>query len=63
MQYSSTDYNYTEIIIMIGNVALVTALLYFIIYEDEEDNDDEDYYTYPVQAVDQGENGIVVFPE
>ena len=43
---------------MIGIVALVTAILYFIIYED-----DEDYYSYPIQAVDQGENGILVFPE
>ena len=46
---------------MIGIVALVTAILYFIIYEDDED--DEDYYSCPIQVVDQGENGILVFPE
>ena len=49
----------TKIIIMTGIVATVTGIiiLYYIkIY-------DEDYYSYPIQAVDQGENGILVFLE
>ena len=47
-------------IIMTGIVASVTGIiiLYIKIYKD-----DEDYYSYPIQAVDQGENGILVFPQ
>ena len=45
---------------MTGIVASVTGIiiLYIKIYED-----DEDYYSYPIQAVDQGENGILVFTQ
>ena len=45
---------------MTGIVASVTGIiiLYIKIYED-----DEDYYSYPIQAVDQGGNGILVFPQ
>ena len=45
---------------MTGIVASVTGIiiLYIKTYED-----DEDYYLYPIQAVDQGENGILVFPQ
>ena len=48
----------TEIIIMTGIVATVTGIiiLYIKMYEDDEDS-------YPIQAVDQGENGILVFPQ
>ena len=50
----------TKIIIMTGIVASVTGIiiLYIKTYED-----DEDYYSYPIQAVDQGENGILVFAQ
>ena len=45
---------------MTGIVASVTGIiiLYINIYED-----DEEYYSYPIQAVDQGKNGILVFPQ
>ena len=45
---------------MTGIVATVTGIviLYIKTYED-----DEDYYSYPIQAVDQGRNGILVFPQ
>ena len=45
---------------MTGIVATVTGIiiLYIKTYED-----DEDYYLYPIQAVDQGGNGILVFPQ
>ena len=45
---------------MTGMVASVTGItiLYIKIYKD-----DEDCYSYPIQAVDQGENGILVFPQ
>ena len=58
--YISLCTDTTKIIIMTGIVATVTGItiLYIKIYED-----DEDYYSYPIQAVDQGENGILVFPE
>ena len=50
----------TKIIIMTGIVATVTGIiiLYIKTYED-----DEDYYLYPIQAVDQGGKGILVFPQ
>ena len=56
--YISLCTDTTKIIIMTGIVATVTGItiLYIKIYED-----DEDYYSYPIQAVDQGENGILVF--
>ena len=49
-----------EIIIMTSVVALVTGIiiLYIKIYED-----DEDYYSYPIQAVDQRGNGRLVYLE
>ena len=42
---------------MTGIVASVTGIIiqYIKIFKD-----DEDYYSYPIQAVDQGENGILV---
>ena len=45
---------------MTGIIASVTGIiiLYIKTYED-----DEDYYSYPIQAVDQGGNGILVFPQ
>ena len=58
--YISLCTDITKIIIMTGIVATVTGIiiLYIKIYED-----DEDYYLYPIQAVDQGENGILVFAQ
>ena len=51
---------YLYISLCTGIVASVTGIiiLYIKIYED-----DEDYYLYPIQAVDQGGKGILVFPE
>ena len=45
---------------MTGIGASVTGIiiLYIKIYED-----DEDYYSYPIQAVDQGGKGILIFPQ
>ena len=58
--YISLCTAFTKIIIMIGIVASVTGIiiLYIKTYED-----DEDYYLYPIQAVDQGGKGILVFPQ
>ena len=49
-----------KIIIMTAIVASATVItvLYIKIYENGED-----YYSYPIQAVDQGENGILVFAQ
>ena len=47
---------------MTGIVASVTRIIilhvYIKIYED-----DEDYYSYPIQVVDQGGKGILVLPQ
>ena len=58
--YISLCTDITKIIIMTGIVASVTGIiiLYIKTYED-----DEDYYSYPIQAIDQGENGILVFSQ
>ena len=49
-----------EIIITTGIVASVMGIIiqYIKIFKD-----DEDYYSYPIQAVDQGENGRLVYLE
>ena len=59
--YISLCTDITKIIIMIGIVATVTGII--ILYYIKIYKDDENYYSYPIQAVDQGENGILVFPE
>ena len=61
--YISLCTDTTKIIIMTGIVASVTGIiiLYIKIYEDAYDA--EGYYSYPIQAVDQGENGILVFAQ
>ena len=48
---------------MTGIVATVTGIIILYIKTYEDDEDDEDYYSYPIQAVDQGENGILVFAQ
>ena len=45
---------------MTGIVATVTGIIILYIKTYEED---EDYCSYPIQAVDQGEKGILVFAQ
>ena len=58
IMYSSYKDNHYDRHRCLGNRNHYTIYMCIKTYED-----DKDYYSYPIQAVDHGEKGILVFPQ